>query len=64
MRILGLVCILAIGAHALSDHQDQFIFADPLISEHTSEAEQDRVTSLPGVDSLDFDLFAGQVIAT
>ena len=63
MRILPLLCALAVGAHALSDHLiDQSLFLTAKVNKkRTSEAEQDRVHSLPGTGDLDFDLFAGQV---
>ncbi|KAH7624110.1 putative Serine carboxypeptidase 24 [Nannochloris sp. 'desiccata'] len=64
MRTLALLAALAVGARALiSDHIDQSILvASQNSNKHTSDAEQDRVTSLPGAGDLDFELFAGQVM--
>lgn len=65
MRTLALLAALAVGARALiSDHIDQSILvASQNSNKHTSDAEQDRVTSLPGAGDLDFELFAGQVMS-
>jgi hypothetical protein len=59
--IAFLTAALAVGAYALPDHiNDQSISLSfvPNIK-HTSEAERDRVHSLPGAEELTFDLFAG-----
>ncbi|KAL4520091.1 hypothetical protein Ndes2526B_g01364 [Nannochloris sp. 'desiccata'] len=63
MRTLALLAALAVGARALiSDHIDQSILvASQNSNKHTSDAEQDRVTSLPGAGDLDFELFAGYI---
>jgi hypothetical protein len=64
MRILAVLSACIAIAHALStDHfaSDQAIFSAENRHEHTAEAEQDRVKSLPGAEDLDFDLFAGYV---
>lgn len=65
MRTFGLLAALAVGAHALlSDHSNQSIsVASQNSNKHTLEAELDRVTSLPGAGDLDFELFAGKVLA-